>query len=74
MAMDLYLSNCYKAAEAAATKAAASRLTADREQCDTVSGGQPVVTLLLAPGQDLGKAADGRGGELSRTRVKEAGA
>ncbi|CAD7682740.1 unnamed protein product [Nyctereutes procyonoides] len=35
--MDLYLSNCYKAAEAAATKAAASRLTADREQCDTGS-------------------------------------
>ncbi|XP_072599617.1 fibrous sheath-interacting protein 2-like [Vulpes vulpes] len=35
--MDLYLSNCYKAAEAAASKAAASRLTADREQCDTGS-------------------------------------
>ncbi|XP_032699229.1 fibrous sheath-interacting protein 2-like isoform X2 [Lontra canadensis] len=38
--MDLYLSNCYKAAEAAATKAAASSLTRDREHCDTASGGE----------------------------------
>lgn len=37
--MDLYLSNCYKAAEAAAAKATASSLTADRKHCDTVSGG-----------------------------------
>ncbi|XP_034504749.1 fibrous sheath-interacting protein 2 isoform X2 [Ailuropoda melanoleuca] len=35
--MDLYLSNCYKAAEAAAAKATASSLTADREHCDTGS-------------------------------------
>ncbi|XP_034861581.1 fibrous sheath-interacting protein 2-like [Mirounga leonina] len=35
--MDLYLNNCYKAAEAAATKAAASSLTADREHGDTGS-------------------------------------
>ncbi|XP_059012825.1 fibrous sheath-interacting protein 2-like [Mustela lutreola] len=38
--MDLYLSNCYKAAEAAATKAAASSLTRTREHCDTASGGE----------------------------------
>ncbi|XP_032186524.1 fibrous sheath-interacting protein 2-like isoform X3 [Mustela erminea] len=38
--MDLYLSNCYKAAEAAATKAAASSLTRAREHCDTASGGE----------------------------------
>ncbi|XP_030885958.1 fibrous sheath-interacting protein 2-like [Leptonychotes weddellii] len=35
--MDLYLNNCYKAAEAAATKAAASSPTADREHGDTGS-------------------------------------
>ncbi|XP_046529718.1 fibrous sheath-interacting protein 2-like [Equus quagga] len=34
--MDLYLSNCYKAAQAAATKAAASSLTVKREKCDTL--------------------------------------
>lgn len=67
MAMDLYLSNCYKAAQAAATKAAASSLTVKREKCDTVSGGQSIVLLrLLAPGRGLGGQADRRGGRVGR--------
>uniref|UniRef100_A0A8D1LAM1 Fibrous sheath-interacting protein 2 C-terminal domain-containing protein n=1 Tax=Sus scrofa TaxID=9823 RepID=A0A8D1LAM1_PIG len=39
--MDLYLGNCYKIAQAAA-KAAASSLTADREQCDSGSHKDPI--------------------------------
>ncbi|XP_028338234.1 fibrous sheath-interacting protein 2-like [Physeter macrocephalus] len=42
MAMDLYLSNCYNIAQAAAAKAAASSLTADREQCDSSSQKTPI--------------------------------
>ncbi|XP_045020444.1 fibrous sheath-interacting protein 2 isoform X8 [Bubalus bubalis] len=38
--MDRYLNNCYKAAQAAASKEAASSLTANRELCDSASGGQ----------------------------------
>nr|XP_058906958.1 fibrous sheath-interacting protein 2-like [Kogia breviceps] len=42
MAMDLYLSNCYNIAQAAAAKAAASSLTADRLQCDSSSQKNPI--------------------------------
>lgn len=70
--MDLYLNNCYKAAEAAATKAAASSLTADREHGDTVSGAESVVTLLLAPGRGLG-VAGGRKGRRSHQSEGERG-
>lgn len=38
--MNLYFSNCHKAAEASATKAAASSLTDDAEECGIFSGGQ----------------------------------
>ena len=52
--MDRYLNNCYKAAQAAASKEAASSLTANRELCDSASGGQSVILLLfLAPGLSL---------------------
>ena len=52
--MDRYLNNCYKAAQAAAFKAAASSLTANRELCDSASGGQSVILLLfLASGLSL---------------------
>lgn len=67
--MDLYLSNCYKAAEAAATKAAASSLTRAREHCDTASGGESVVTLLLAPGRGLGKAGGRKGRRPQQSEV-----
>ncbi|TKC40378.1 hypothetical protein EI555_004816 [Monodon monoceros] len=69
MAMDLYLSNCYNTAQAAAAKAAASSLTADREQCDSVSGGQSV--LLRDPGL-VSEGKEGRQmeeGEISAESV-----
>ena len=55
VAMDRYLNNCYKAAQAAASKAAARSRTANREQCGSVSGGQSVILLFLAPGLGLGR-------------------
>ena len=69
--MDRYLNNCYKAAQAAASKAAASSLTANRELCDSVSGGRSVILLLfLLQGWVLGGKEGGQmkdyGGGLSR--------
>ncbi|KAJ1057977.1 hypothetical protein K5549_014502 [Capra hircus] len=40
--MDRYLNNCYKAAQAATSKAASSSLTADREPCDSSSQKDPI--------------------------------
>ncbi|XP_054551536.1 fibrous sheath-interacting protein 2-like [Talpa occidentalis] len=40
--MELYLSNCSKTAQAAASKAAASSLNAKKEQCETSSPKKPV--------------------------------
>ncbi|XP_070461485.1 fibrous sheath-interacting protein 2-like isoform X7 [Equus przewalskii] len=51
--MDLYLSNCYKAAQAAATKAAASSLTVKREKCDTSSQKNPIPEVGAAQLLDL---------------------
>ena len=69
--MDRYLNNCYKAAQAAASKAAASSLTANRELCDSVSGGQSVILLLfLAPGLGLGREG-GRADERLRGRTQQ---
>nr|XP_044619157.1 fibrous sheath-interacting protein 2-like [Equus asinus] len=51
--MDLYLSNCYKAAQAAATKAAASSLTVKREKCDTSSQKTPIPEVGAAQLLDL---------------------
>lgn len=71
--MDLYLGNCYKIAQAAA-KAAASSLTADREQCDSVSGGQSVVVvLLLLPVPGLDPRSEGGAGRRKRRRSQQGG-
>lgn len=55
VAMDLYLSNCLKAAEAAASKAASGNLTNNKDTCSSVSGGLSSVHLCIAllscPGQ-----------------------
>ena len=62
MAMDLYLSNCYNTAQAAAAKAAASSLTADREQCNSVSGDQLVLLRdpgLVSEGKEGGQTEEG---------------
>ncbi|XP_037676834.1 fibrous sheath-interacting protein 2-like [Choloepus didactylus] len=60
--MDLYLSSCYKTADAAATKAAASGLTASRDQCSPVSGG-PTVVPPPGPGRVLGTETSPEGRE-----------
>ena len=71
--MDRYLNNCYKAAQAAACKAAASSLIANRGQCDSVSGGQSVILLLfLAPGLGLGWEG-GRADERLQGRTQQSG-
>ncbi|XP_057573554.1 fibrous sheath-interacting protein 2-like [Hippopotamus amphibius kiboko] len=51
--MDLYLSNCYKIVQAAAAKAAASGLTADREQCDSSLQKNPIPEVRAAHLLDL---------------------
>ncbi|XP_040324118.1 fibrous sheath-interacting protein 2-like isoform X4 [Herpailurus yagouaroundi] len=51
--MDLYLSNCYKAAKASTTKAAASSLAAAREQCGTGSQKEPILEVGAANLLDL---------------------
>jgi len=71
--MDRYLNNCYKAAQAAASKAAARSLTANRKQCGSVSGGQSVIFLLfLAPGLGLGREG-GRADERLWGRTQQRG-
>ena len=71
--MDGYLNNCYKAAQAAACKAAASSLTANRGQCDSVNGGQSVILLLfLAPGLGLGWEG-GQADERLQGRTQQSG-
>lgn len=45
--MDLYLSNCLKAAEAAASKAASDSLKSDKETCRTVSAGPSIQCIYL---------------------------
>lgn len=49
VAMDLYLSNCLKAAEAAASKAASDNLTNNKDTCSTVSGGLSTVSICSLP-------------------------
>lgn len=43
--MDLYLSNCLKAAEAAASKAASGDLTNNKDTCSNVSGGLSTMSI-----------------------------
>ncbi|MEJ1275891.1 putative gene 595 [Cricetulus griseus] len=47
--MDLYLSNCIKAAEAAASKAASSSLKSDKDACSTVSGDPSIALICSLP-------------------------
>lgn len=49
VAMDLYLSNCIKAAEAAASKAASSSLKSDKDACSTVSGDPSIALICSLP-------------------------
>lgn len=63
--MDLYLSNCRKAAEGVATKVASSSLTTDIEQCSIVSVSSPSSSSWHLGGV-LGGLADERGGDLCR--------
>ncbi|KAB0340864.1 hypothetical protein FD755_024662 [Muntiacus reevesi] len=51
--MDLYLNNSYKAAQAAASKAAASSLTAERKRCDSDSQKDPTPEVGAANLLDL---------------------
>ncbi|KAJ1058131.1 hypothetical protein K5549_015728 [Capra hircus] len=51
--MDRYLNNCYKAARAATSKAAASSLTANREQYDSSSQKDPIPEVGAANLLDL---------------------
>ncbi|XP_070640594.1 fibrous sheath-interacting protein 2-like isoform X8 [Bos indicus] len=43
--MDRYLNNCYKAAQAAASKAASRSLTANRKQCGSASQKDPITEV-----------------------------
>ena len=73
VAMDRDLDNCSKAAQAATSKAAASSLTANREQYDSVSWGQSVIfVLFLAPGLGLGREG-GWADERLRGRTQQSG-
>lgn len=47
--MDLYLSNCLKAAEAAASKAASGNLTNNKDTCTSVSDGLSTVSIGSLP-------------------------
>ncbi|XP_045393785.1 fibrous sheath-interacting protein 2-like [Lemur catta] len=52
--MELYLKNCYKTAEAAAKKAAAGNVNADKKQCGTGTGPGPGTSTTKNPIPEVG--------------------